>query len=221
MFSPVHQSAHLCEKADGAPRCTVGLYWGSLDGAAVIMLDRRWIMTNSFLQIEKFSLSFTCCSTLCAIFWILFSDEVKFHFLSLTGDFQKKIKILDGKSCNRSQCSSVQQSPGYKDGHVESKSAVADISKNGAETLLRTRQLCSHSRTSQHFMKPEGSLPCSQQPSTAPYSEPDRSSQYLPILSLWSISILSTHVRLGLPSGLFLSGFPTNILYAFPFAPIL
>jgi hypothetical protein len=26
---------------------------------------------------------------------------------------------------------------------------------------------------------------------------------------------LSTHLRLGLPSGLFLSGFPTNILYAF------
>jgi hypothetical protein len=27
--------------------------------------------------------------------------------------------------------------------------------------------------------------------------------------------ILSTHLRLGLPSGLFHSGFPTNILYAF------
>jgi hypothetical protein len=26
---------------------------------------------------------------------------------------------------------------------------------------------------------------------------------------------LSTHLRLGLPSGLFPSGFPTNILYAF------
>jgi hypothetical protein len=27
---------------------------------------------------------------------------------------------------------------------------------------------------------------------------------------------LSTHLRLDLPSGLFPSGFPTNILYAFP-----
>jgi hypothetical protein len=29
---------------------------------------------------------------------------------------------------------------------------------------LRSRQLCSYSRTSQHFMEPEGSLPCSQGP---------------------------------------------------------
>jgi hypothetical protein len=32
--------------------------------------------------------------------------------------------------------------------------------------------------------------------------------------------ILSTHLRLGLPSGLFPSGFPTNILYAFFLFPI-
>jgi hypothetical protein len=31
---------------------------------------------------------------------------------------------------------------------------------------------------------------------------------------------LFTHLDLGLPSGLFLSGFPTNILYAFLFSPI-
>jgi hypothetical protein len=31
---------------------------------------------------------------------------------------------------------------------------------------------------------------------------------------------LSTHLRLGLPSGLFPSGFPTNILQAFLFYPI-
>jgi hypothetical protein len=35
-----------------------------------------------------------------------------------------------------------------------------------------------------------------------------------------SILILSTHLRLGLPSGLFPSGFPTNNLYAFLFSPI-
>jgi hypothetical protein len=33
-------------------------------------------------------------------------------------------------------------------------------------------------------LEPEGSLPCSQYPSTAPYPEPNRSSPYLPILSL-------------------------------------
>jgi hypothetical protein len=38
-------------------------------------------------------------------------------------------------------------------------------------------------------------------------------------ISLRSILILTTHLRLGLPSGLFPSGFPTNILYAFFFYP--
>jgi hypothetical protein len=41
-------------------------------------------------------------------------------------------------------------------------------------------------------MEPESSLPCSQEPSTGPYPEPDQ-----------SILILNSHLRLGLPSGLF------------------
>jgi hypothetical protein len=41
------------------------------------------------------------------------------------------------------------------------------------------------------------------------------------LISLRSILILSTHLRLGLPSGLFPSGFPTNILYAFLFSPYI
>jgi hypothetical protein len=39
-------------------------------------------------------------------------------------------------------------------------------------------------------------------------------------LNTCNILILSTHLRLGLPSGLFPSGFPTNILYALLFSPI-
>jgi hypothetical protein len=35
---------------------------------------------------------------------------------------------------------------------------------HGAESFLRSRQLCSYSRTSQHFMEPEGSAPCLQEP---------------------------------------------------------
>jgi hypothetical protein len=61
----------------------------------------------------------------------------------------------------------------------------------GAEPFLRSRQFCSPSRTSQHFMEPEGSVPCSQDPYQ---STPSHS------ISLRSILILSTHLRLGLPS---------------------
>jgi hypothetical protein len=46
--------------------------------------------------------------------------------------------------------------------------------------------------------------------------------QFIPShpISLRSILILSTHTRLGLPSGLFPRGFSYNIPYAFPFCPI-
>jgi hypothetical protein len=67
--------------------------------------------------------------------------------------------------------------------------------------------LCSYSRTSQNFMEPEGSLPCSQEPSTGPYPELDRSSPYHSTY-VRSILTLSTQPCLGLPSGVFLLAFP-------------
>jgi hypothetical protein len=51
---------------------------------------------------------------------------------------------------------------------------------HGAEPFLRSRQLYSYSRTTQHFMELEGS----QEPSIGPYPEPEQSSPYHPILSL-------------------------------------
>jgi hypothetical protein len=89
--------------------------------------------------------------------------------------------------------------------HINSHfSETAYLLTYGAEPFLRSCQLCSHSRNSQHFMKPEGSSQCSQEPSNGPYPEPDQPSPHHPIPSypLRSILILSTHLRLGLPSGL-------------------
>ena len=63
-------------------------------------------------------------------------------------------------------------------------------------------------------MKPEDSLPHLQVPANCPYPEPDRTSPYPPHPSfLRSILILSSHLRLGLPSDLLPSGFLTTTLY--------
>jgi len=64
-------------------------------------------------------------------------------------------------------------------------------------------------------MKPEGSLPQSQVSATCPCSEPDQFSQWpLSHFTSWrTILILSPDQRLGIPSRLFPSRFPTKTLY--------
>ena len=72
-------------------------------------------------------------------------------------------------------------------------------------------------------MKPEGSLPHSQEPTTCPYPEPDRNIPCPHPTSLRSILILPSHLRLDLPNGLFpvyfvsLSPYPVVDYYTYTF----
>ena len=63
-----------------------------------------------------------------------------------------------------------------------------------------------------HFMEPEGSSSHSQEPATYPYPDPGRSSLSPPPHTTCrrSVLILPSHLRLGLPSGLLPTGFPTK-----------
>ena len=70
-------------------------------------------------------------------------------------------------------------------------------------------------------MEPEGSLLHSQLPATCSYPKPDWSSPCPPHCNSWrSISVLSSHLWLGLPSSLFPSGFPAKPLYIPLLSPI-
>lgn len=74
---------------------------------------------------------------------------------------------------------------------------------------LRTHKFCSYSRSSQQLMGSEGSLPCSPEPSNGPCP-----------ISLTSIIILPSHLRLPLPSSLFPCDFPTKTLYVLLSVPV-
>jgi hypothetical protein len=74
---------------------------------------------------------------------------------------------------------------------------------HGAEFFLRTQQSLRYLNISQHFLKPEGSLSCSQEPATGPYPGTYESTPYHHILfpqdlftsrfSQWSISFWFSH----------------------------
>ena len=90
-----------------------------------------------------------------------------------------------------------------------------------SRVLLEKLKVLSQSKNSTHFMEPEGSLPHSHVSATCPYPGPARSSLMPPHHTSWrSILILFCPLRLGLPCGIFPSGFPTKTLYTPLFSPI-
>ena len=63
-------------------------------------------------------------------------------------------------------------------------------------------------------MEPECLLQHSQVLANCPYPEADQPTPCLHCTFWWSVLILSSHLRLGFPSGFFPSGFPNKTLYA-------
>jgi hypothetical protein len=59
-----------------------------------------------------------------------------------------------------------------------------------------------------------------QNPAAVPYPEVDESGPHLQILFLRSTLILPYHLRLGLSTSLFRSGFPTEVLSVFFICPV-
>jgi len=74
---------------------------------------------------------------------------------------------------------------------------------HGAGNYLKSWLSLSLSKISCFLMEPEGSSPCSQKPATGSYPEPVESSLPHWSLSLRSSLMLSSHLLLGLASGLF------------------
>jgi len=69
-------------------------------------------------------------------------------------------------------------------------------------------------------MEPKGSLLCSQDLATGPYSEASKFSPHFHTILLRYIAILSSHLRLGSLSCLLPQGFQTKIMYPFLISPI-
>jgi hypothetical protein len=109
----------------------------------------------------------------------------------------------------------MEQAKSYKFTHVQTFSTwptvyfvpclLTYLLTYGAEIFLRSCQLCSPSRT------PQVQYRVHKSPPLVPILRHINPIHSIPS-SLRSILILSTHLRLGLPSGLFPSGFPTNCL---------
>jgi hypothetical protein len=89
-----------------------------------------------------------------------------------------------------------------------------EFSLYGAEHYSRCHRLCISRETPSKMWNSEVYY-VTHELSTYPCREPDQSSQYPHPVSPSSVLIVSAHLLLGHPSGVFPSGFATNNLYAF------
>jgi hypothetical protein len=142
------------------------------------------------------SFCFLLSDTNCYVFFLLCAC-VCFHIsLALTlrhsfGLFSKKVNEL--KNCNCVFIISLHisihlhLSPRFTSTHIYIAWCLIKhtyFPTHIGEPFLMSRQLCSHSRTTQHFMESEVSIPCSQQPSIGAYPEPYGFIPHHPILSI-------------------------------------
>jgi hypothetical protein len=85
-----------------------------------------------------------------------------------------------------------------------------------AVAVPASSSVCHKRKSNTVALEPKGSSPHPQQPATSPYPELNESTP--PPANLRFIVIPSFHLRLGLPSGFFPSGFPTKTLYTFHYS---
>jgi hypothetical protein len=93
---------------------------------------------------------------------------------------------------------------------------IRDSKQYNIHSLLLQTRCKQNQLTNSVAQEPEGSSLHSQQPATGLCPEPVECNPHPPKpISLRSILIPSFHLRLGLPSGLFPSGFSTKTIYTF------